>query len=65
MRSRYKILFAALSTVGMFAGCTGKKAADNESGPRLSAPPAPTKQTDKPRVNMPLAPPPPPAPPNQ
>ncbi len=63
MRSRYRILFVALLTVGMLAGCTSKKATDNESGPRLSAPPVPTKQTDKPKINMPVAPPPPPAPP--
>jgi hypothetical protein len=60
MRWLFPLLFASLFAPWLLTGCTGKKAADNESGPRLAAPPMPNKQTDKPQMNMPPVPPPPP-----
>jgi PBP1b-binding outer membrane lipoprotein LpoB len=65
MRFVFSILFGLLLVPLLFAGCTNKKAAEMDSGPRLAAPPQPVKQTDKPTQNMPPAPPPPPAQPER
>lgn len=60
MRSSVPILVAFLLAPLLFAGCSQRKAADNESERRLAAPPAPAKNPDKPTVKMPTVPPPPP-----